>query len=284
MKPTSELREKGDPTADERRHGDRYPIEKPLVLIPVLANGTPDRHHCTSGTSRDLSDGGIGIAMEPDGGEPSLTYMVGLIDAQGTMGYEGVEIRHQETRMPQRSAGACFGGLGHEILERRNLLPVLDHDLLGLTYHFPPAVLDPWVEMGVLDTVWVDRIQLCPRCRSLPTLRPGCPDCGSARLVNDELIHHFACGFVGRARDFEIEEDLRCPKCRVRHLVVGADFETVTGPHRCLDCHWSGIEQVELGQCLRCGFRFPISAAHLEDLRGYDVHRLDPLALVSASG
>ena len=96
------------------------------------------------------------------------------------------------------------------------------------------------------------------------------------------LIHHFACAHVGPICDFETSEGLVCPKCRRRRLVVGSDFEYQAGASRCLDCHWSGSELEQVGQCLRCAFRFAGRQAQSLEMIGYHVHRLDPLAFIAA--
>ena len=68
---------------------------------------------------------------------------------------------------------------------------------------------------------------------------------------------------------FETEQGIACPKCRVRHLTVGADVEYQHGPLRCLDCHWSPRELELIGHCLRCEFRFPANQARVKGLIAY---------------
>jgi len=146
----------------------------------------------------------------------------------------------------------------------------------------PEEVLRKWAEIGILQPKVVDRVQLCPQCRGLPTFRRGCRHCGSVQVANDRLIHHFACAHVGLAADFETPSGLRCPKCRTRSLIVAADFDHLVGPYRCHGCHWSDSELEQVGQCLRCQFRFPCSQATEIDLVGYQVNRLDSLPLQPA--
>ena len=82
-------------------------------------------------------------------------------------------------------------------------------------------------------------------------------------------------------KEFDQGDELVCPKCRQRKLVIGADFEYLSGPYQCLDCNWSDTQLELVGQCQACELRFPIQQAVEEELIGYHVHRLDPLALVS---
>lgn len=146
------------------------------------------------------------------------------------------------------------------------ITPVFDPQTLKFGFGLSATVLRAWESDGSLRKVLLDRIQVCPRCRSLPTFRFGCAVCGSGCVTNDRMIHHFACAHVGSAADFDEDGELVCPKCRVRRLVVGADFEHLLGPYRCLDCDWSAAELDHVAHCLGCGYRFPATQAVIEDL------------------
>ena len=126
-------------------------------------------------------------------------------------------------------------------------------------------------ESGRADTVLLDRVWLCPQCHALPSFRPACPCCGSARIERDSLMHHFACAYVGQTSEFYVTENegLACPKCCTQRLIMGTDCERLQGPYRCDDCHWSPQELEIIGHCLKCGLRFPSHQAVLEDLVGH---------------
>src|SRR5204863_524990 len=81
-------------------------------------------------------------------------------------------------------------------------------------------LLEKWVEVGVLTPVLWDRIQVCPRCHGMPRYRKGCRSCGSVKVTNERLIHHFACAHVAPVSDFEKSGELVCPKCRMRRMIV----------------------------------------------------------------
>ena len=140
------------------------------------------------------------------------------------------------------------------------------------------STLNKWEMDGDIKSVVMDRIKLCPDCQGLPTFRDGCPACGSARMINERLIHHFRCGFVAAQSEFEHRGGFLCPKCMARDMVVGVDFEHVTGPHCCADCEWTGMELELIGQCIKCTLRFPGRQAAVNDLVGYHVERMDLLA------
>jgi DNA-binding response OmpR family regulator len=168
------------------------------------------------------------------------------------------------------------------VLQADHLVP--EFDSLSMTYDFGslnPSV-ERWAGDGGIQPVVMDRVKLCPQCEGLPTFRDGCTACGSARIRNERLIHHFRCGHVASQSEFEQRDALACPKCLGREMVVGVDFEHLNGPHQCSDCDWTGMELESIGQCIKCGLRFPGHQATVKDLVGYHVQRMDLLADFSA--
>ncbi len=167
------------------------------------------------------------------------------------------------------------------------LAPGLDLRSLKFSHRIDEAHLREGSRQGTLAPKLLDRALVCPRCESLPSFRHGCPCCGSGRVEQESLIHHFACAYVGRVEDFETADGIACAKCRARHLTVGADFEYQRGPLRCLDCQWSPRELELVGHCLRCGFRFPANQALVKDLMAYTPrgpHAFLPMATGSEQG
>jgi hypothetical protein len=226
----------------------------------------------------------MGFECDAVDGYSVPAFIVGARDPKGTVRFAGIEVRgtspqgHSRVRIAGR-----FGGLSHDILNTNNLAPSLDPVSLKFTLPFPDELLRSWADIGVLEPATRDRAQLCPRCLALPSFRQGCPVCGSSEVAADKFIHHFGCAHVALVADFQVGDDLVCPKCRTRRLVVGSDFEYLPGVHRCPDCHWSGMELEHVGQCHRCGLRFPGYQAFNEELWTYHAHRLDPLALVPSA-
>lgn len=150
-----------------------------------------------------------------------------------------------------------------------SMTPSLNTRSLQFSYRLDESHLQDSVRQGIMRPHLMDRALVCPRCESLPSFRHGCPCCGSGRIEQESLIHHFACANVGRVEAFETSDGMACPKCRVKHLTVGADFEYQQGPLRCLDCQWSPQELELIGHCLRCEFRFPANQARVKDLIAY---------------
>jgi Thaumarchaeal output domain 1 len=233
----------------------------------------------------DLSPKGIGLELEAPANFLTTSLVLLLSGPDGNITCAGIEVRYTQANEAGRlRVGGPFGGFGAQILLAENLKPTFQRDTLEYSLGLPEELLIKWAEAGVLRSVLLDRVQLCPKCHGLPTFRAACPTCGSAVLTNDQLIHHFACAHVGLVSDFEAAGELICPKCRTNHLVVGSDYEYCTGPYRCSHCHWSDTELEQVAQCLRCDFRFPGYQAYQQELTGYLVRRLDPLALLSSLG
>lgn len=160
--------------------------------------------------------------------------------------------------------------------------PLLDTSQMKFVSPLSERELRASVNQRGQNEVLLDRVWVCPQCQALPSFRPACPCCGSARVRRDELMHHFACAFVGGTNEFLIAEDgLSCPKCCARRLMVGTDCEFLSGPWRCDDCDWSPKELEIVGHCLKCGLRFPSHQAALKDLVGHHVDGLVPLAHVA---
>ena len=190
-------------------------------------------------------------------------------------------VRFSKTNTASRRIGAEFALPQQQLFVPRNILPFYDSDQLKFETGLSIDALQAWEDCGVLVETMHDRILVCPQCQSLPTWRHGCPSCGSASTQPDELIHHYACAYIGPVENFDRTGERMCPKCRVKDMVVGADFEFLQGPHRCDHCGWTDSKLSPIGNCLSCGLRFPGHQALEKVVNGYDVNRLDPLAYLS---
>jgi hypothetical protein len=261
---------------DERRAHPRYEFRRPVVAIPLLPDGTPDRNRQIVGHSVDLSNGGMALELGLDRTLQGETLLVGMQDRDGALRFIGMQVCHARPLEADRlRVGGQFGGRAGEILHSGAQLPILDPATMHFRLAHPTDLLDEWVEAGIFQRVLVDRVQLCPRCSGLPTFRFACRSCGSARVTNDQLIHHYACAHVGLVADFETGEGLVCPKCRTRSLVVGSDYEFLRGPFRCTDCDWTDTELEHVAHCLQCGYRFASHQASVRELYGYRADALD---------
>ncbi len=111
----------------------------------------------------------------------------------------------------------------------------------------------------------------------------GCSQCGGFDLEFQDLVHHFACAFVEESSAFEKGDSIQCPKCLCDNLVAGADFEVIRSRYECQSCDYQGEVTAHVGCCLHCQLRFPLEIAPEIEVHGYDVERLDILALVDVA-
>lgn len=261
----------------ERRIEARYPLAAAGVVYPIEADGSPGTE--MPATTVDIGESGIGLLVQQDSELIPEICVIGVECPDGIYRYATVEWRYRRLALPALRLGGRFLRRADDLLSAAKLIPRFD----AKNYSFKPSIharaLQEWVARGVLRPVLIDRVKVCPECESLPTFREGCPDCGSALVERGRLIHHFACAHVAPAKEFE-RGSLTCPKCLAKHLVVGADFEHLDGPLECLDCDWSDSQSALIGECLRCGKRFPAEAAVEKEVYEYHVDRLDPLALL----
>lgn len=265
----------------DRRQHVRRGMNQPLRLIPILENGYPDSDHLRIAMIRDVSSGGIGWEIETNDWFQRSAFVMGLPLQGAVWRYAGVEVCHADHAGTGRVlVGSRFGGFGQEILQTTSQLPSFQANGLKVSRRFPAEMLEKWAEVGILQPDSLDRVQVCPRCQGLPTFRPGCRHCGSADVGNQRLMHHYACAYVGLVADFETSGGLVCPKCRTRSLVVGVDYEYLTGPYVCRQCPWSDVELEQVARCLLCGFSFPARHATLQTFENYRAERLDPQAVL----
>jgi hypothetical protein len=271
-------------SADESRRHQRTETSRGLIAFPVRPDLSLDRSQRLTGSVIDVSEGGLGLDLDLPSDAIARTLIVGVETADGRMRFAGLEIRHARPLASTRKRiGAKFGGPAHQLLQAPVLTPVFDPRTMQYRLPVDVSVLAPWIEAGVFTPRLLDRVLVCPRCGTLPTFRSACRACKSGRVERERLMHHFACAHVDRVEAFTRGNELACPKCLRRHLVVGADFDYQPGPVICGDCGWSDSEAVQVGHCLRCGFRFTAEQAKEQQLVGYDAQRLDVLALLAAS-
>lgn len=265
----------------DRRHHRRFDCERPIELIPVGLDGTLNLSQRLIGRSRDISVNGLAVDVPVGDWHLSQELLLGM-HWQDTVHYAGIVIRRVQRDERSIFLGAEFGGIAHELIGHETLLPTFDPELLMFVLPQSPTVFESWTQAGVVTKTLLDRILVCPRCCGVPTVRNACRKCGSGRTCNDRLIHHFQCAYVGLAQEFDAGHGAQvCPKCQATQLVIGADFEFLTGQNRCQSCGWRDSEKELHGHCLRCDWRFELHQAREQELQSYHVRRLAPLAILA---
>lgn len=268
-------------TKSERRQHSRYLLTKPIFAIPVMPDGSPAEAYSADGFSLDVSVGGMQFEIAGIDRLPTKQLLVGIEAYDSVLHFASVEAKRIQSTEAGLRIGAAFTQGDRDLIRRENIEPTFNPHTCRFGMDLALDVIAKWIEFGILRATLMDRVLICPQCQAIPTFRNGCRICGSVRLHSRPLIHHFACAHIGYVSDFEQDGTIICPKCRTRNLIVGADYEHLSGPYRCLDCDWSDTDLELVGNCLKCEFRFPMNQALEEDLIGYHVHRLDALALIN---
>jgi CheY-like chemotaxis protein len=267
-------------STQDRRASPHYTVALPSIVIPLSADFRPGAPLVA--TTVDISQHGAGLLVE---GCSELTWdrlVLGVERRDGTYLYATAVVRHHGTPAAGWNLGISFVSPKDDPLSDARLAPRFDPASCQIVAGLPESTLREWEQLGVLTPRLIDRVRSCPRCLGLPTFRDACRQCGSADVAAAAHIHHFACAHVAPAENFDADGYLACPKCRARNLIVGADFEHLSGPLCCRECNWSGTQLALIGECLKCGFRFPASESPEQDVIQFHVERLDPLALVEA--
>jgi len=285
--PISDRRSK-DRGGRDRRRGTRYLCSQPILAIPVLPNGAPDKSQICEALTIDIATTGIGIQLPGSQVVPSRNWVVGInCDTNNEQGHQlhfaNVVVRNVSYPAGGIRIGASFQHPMDDLLRPQNLQPRLCGDSHQLVPELSFSVLDDWCEVGVMRRVLMQRIHSCPECSAVAAIGNGCRECGSARYEFQNLIHHFACAYFGLEDEFETEHGLACPKCRMKGLVAGADFELIKARYQCADCGFESNELEQVCNCLNCQLRFPLRMAREERVFGYDVERLDILAYLSSA-
>ncbi len=269
----------GQDDAANRRQSQRYEVSVPVHCIGILPSLELDHARQWSGLLTDISSGGAGLRLA-DAGDLHIGDLLLLrIDNQGSVRFHSLRVCNLHHRGSQTVVNATLNTPLSPLFAQTMVYPSLDR--MDMTYLMPfsELTLKSLESEGVITSIFLDRVLVCPACHALPTVRRGCGACLSSRTEQRRMIHHFACAHVDFAEKFETAEGLQCPKCRGRKLIVGADFEYSLGPKRCLDCGRTELE-AEIGHCMNCEQRFDMTTAYDLEMYGYHVHRLDILDLI----
>lgn len=272
----------------DRRVGSRYMITRPLLAIPVLADGCPDRSNIRDAFSIDIAMGGMGFQISNHSGIPGRNWILGVeTDLGNGLGerfhYCHVVIRNVSYPQGGVRMGAQFQPPANDMLHPNNLMPRLNVDTGCYEQKLNDRAVQQWIELGVLRPKLIHRVNSCPECKAVSTFGRGCHDCGSPDIRFKDLIHHFACAAVDDSKQFQRDNDLSCPKCLAENLVVGVDLELIQSHYECADCHYVGSQIADVFTCIKCHLRFPSSFATEAEVYSYDVDRLDILALLNTA-
>lgn len=118
-------------------------------------------------------------------------------------------------------------------------------------------ILREFTNDGLLTAELFNKVNLCPPCNwHTINLRETCPSCGSLDIAVEEVLHHFACGYVGPASDFALvgAGGMRCPKCEKSLRHIGLDYEKPTDTFVCHACQFIFTDPNVDFNCFYCGY------------------------------
>lgn len=268
--------------ADERRRAARYDVTLPVACYPLLPSLEVNPSRMIEGVIVDISQSGIAIIAASQHIQIGLNLVV-AVDSE-RLGWRFIDVNVVGVRpcREESSHVQCkIDGPLKRIFRSDMLLPGLDSKTFKYVFQFTDSVLLSLCSIGALQRMRMDTVMVCPDCQSVPTVRKGCSICLSNETEKSTMIHHFACANVDFIENFDRGDEVVCPKCLGRKMIIGADYEYLDGPTRCRECGHNDLEEILIGHCMFCSNRFPFEQAETIDITGYRVNRLDPLAVIS---
>ena len=269
---------------DNQRKHARYPVCSSVVCFPVLDSYEICSDSALVGMTINISQQGINMRVEGERPYVNMEMLIGIEYRNGEYRYCGGTVVSVNAKGDDSfEVGVEFRGYMHELCQSENVFPLLIRDEMQYHLPHPEPVLASLCKVGAAVATRLDSIMLCPGCRGIPTFRFGCSLCLSSNVSSSKMIHHFGCAHVDFVAEFEFENELACPKCRTRRLIVGSDYEYLDGPNTCADCGQANLEKIQIGHCLSCEYRFPAQQAIEQTVLNYRVNRLDILAFINSA-
>jgi hypothetical protein len=264
------------------RKNARYDITVPVTCFPVLDSREVSDNCTLVGIGLDIGVGGMKVLVDNIKPHVGMEVVVAIEFSPGDFRFRGGIVVSTVAVASGHEMSIDFRGFMHEVFENEHIIPQLDRD--GLCYGLPysESVLASLCKIGAATSVELDRMLLCPNCQSIPTFRFGCSLCLSSNVKASRMIHHFACANVDFVEVFEQEDELCCPKCLMRRMIIGSDYEYLEGPKMCFDCGQANLEKIQIGHCLSCENRFPAANAYDMKVMGYRVTGMDILAFINS--
>lgn len=152
--------------------------------------------------------------------------------------------------------------------EINTLKPITDiNSTIGYCYPVLSVNFDAFEEAKVIEIlewaekehlIWPDfqdRVYLCSNCKGGHlSFREICPNCDSANMRSEDLVHHFPCGYIGAISDFKnnIDTVLNCPKCSKNLRHIGVDYDKPSVINHCQNCNEVFQDYLVKAKCIQC--------------------------------
>lgn len=149
----------------------------------------------------------------------------------------------------------------------RNSLLGYHYPFLSVHFDFDKEIeilnlLQKMEKAGYLSEEFEESIYICNQCsNSYLNIREVCPKCDSGNLKSEDIVHHFACGYVGPLSDFMDESSpnaMRCPKCEKILKHIGVDYDKPSAMYNCNNCGSQTQNPLLKSQCKNCHIEVPV--------------------------
>ncbi len=147
-------------------------------------------------------------------------------------------------------------------------------------------VLSALEKRGRLRGDFVTRRHACINCRSgFLNFIETCPDCGSANLEVDDLVHHFRCAYTGPIWEYQQEDiPLSCPKCDRELRQIGVDYDKPSLAYLCNQCGNQFQDPTVRTDCYHCGHSSPPEQQIEETIKEYSLTSPGEQAAIHGTG
>lgn len=133
--------------------------------------------------------------------------------------------------------------------------------------------LEELEKMGMLSGEVVDKVYLCPSCRtSSISLKEYCPHCESIDINNIIALRHNSCSYTGNELDFKRPQLglYICPKCK-EELSADEVGKNKFPAFLCQSCGNIFKEPNKKFKCLSCGNIYKYEDLVIEDIKAYSI-------------
>ena len=118
-------------------------------------------------------------------------------------------------------------------------------------------------------------IHLCSNCsEGFLQYREVCPKCESPNLIDEDLIHHFPCAYIGPTSDFTTDTSsnmLVCPKCDQHLRHIGVDYDKPSLIYTCQNCYNRFQDVFAYAKCLNCSSDTAVEHLRRRIIRQYEI-------------
>jgi GGDEF domain-containing protein/RNA polymerase subunit RPABC4/transcription elongation factor Spt4 len=134
------------------------------------------------------------------------------------------------------------------------------------------SLLNILEENGSLIGTFYEKVHLCNECQcAFLNFMEVCPNCGSADLAQENLIHHFPCAYMAPEKDFVKGDRLVCPKCKKQLKGLGVDYDQPSSIFRCNHCGYVTQDPEVKTICFNCGKESSPEDLILKTVKKYNI-------------